>query len=232
MKEHKVMRKALQILVSALVAGAWVSIALAAPPEGRKVQADAPTVHLFRFNEGKGDQTRDEVTGETISLQGHQWAEGVDGQALVWTRADGMGKSDIPSPPLDKGFTLEFWFRMDECLDSTKNTSPYEFDSALLFSGHWYAFKFRQRYLIATLCFEGNFSELLSNQPVSVGEWTHAAVTYDPAHPKLTWQEPEPDLKWKTRYPRCGFSAGEYRDGYLYIPRLDHLDVYKVPTMK
>ena len=74
--------------------------------------------------------------------------------------------------------------------------------------------------------------KLLGNYPVLLMQDYGIGITLvdirDPYEPKFLWKEPERKLKYWSKHTRCGWTTGEFRDDYLYIPRLDRLDIYKV----
>lgn len=56
----------------------------------------------------------------------------------------------------------------------------------------------------------------------------------NPLQPSVLWREPlareyDDDILEPT-YRRQGFHAGAYKDGYLYVARISHLDVFKLKT--
>jgi hypothetical protein len=145
---------------------------MAAPSAAEPVQtaltADAATVGLWRFREGRGDRVACDVKSPPAILHGATWVPGREGYALATDRGYAV-IADDPALRPQRALTVEVWVKL---------ARP---GGDLFCKNGVYMIRLGASSMTALVGVDGAWRTIQGCRPVPVGRWTHLALTYDAA---------------------------------------------------
>jgi hypothetical protein len=128
---------------------------------------DSSTTGLWRFKEGSGTTSADEITGgpaATLST-GTTWISGQDYYAISFNGSNVQIPDNVALRPAT-AITVEAWAKLNAA------------GGDLVTKNMVYQLRLNGGVVTAAFCVDGVWRSVTGNLPVPVGRWTHLAITY------------------------------------------------------